>query len=167
MKASKRYRLSKKETKKFLSEVSQLYPSLQLGKANIEYALVGDTEIYIIDGMPAFFRDPKGRLVPVLIYLIKRRSVDWLPRVVVDRGATKAVSRGADLMVPGIRSLDDFEAGSIVVVIDEDTGVAVAVGEALMSSEEIREKLSGERRGKAVKIIHRPGDRVWEAAKAI
>ncbi|MCE4627856.1 MAG: DUF1947 domain-containing protein [Desulfurococcales archaeon] len=166
MKASKRYKLSKKESKRFLGEISKLYPNLQLGKASIEYALVSDVELYIVDGIPMFFRDSKGRLVPVLLYLIKK-GADWLPRVVVDRGATKAVGRGADLMVPGIRSLDDFDAGSIVVVVDEDTGVAVAVGEALLSSEEIREKLSGERRGRAVKIIHRPGDRVWEAAKAV
>ena len=55
----------------------------------------------------------------------------------------------------------------IVAIVDESTKVPVAVGEALMSSGEILERLSGERRGRALRNIHRPGDEAWEASKVL
>ncbi|MCE4625293.1 MAG: DUF1947 domain-containing protein [Desulfurococcales archaeon] len=164
---SKRYRLSKKEAKRLRKELETHYPHFNLDPVgSIEYAKVGRIEFFVIDGIPAFYRDPQGDLIPTLIYLIKR-GYSWLPWVKVDRGATRAVSRGADLMVPGIVEVSTFDKGSIVAVVDAESGVAVAVGRAVMSSEEIMERLAGERRGKAIKNLHHPGDDVWEASKAL
>ncbi len=164
---SKRYRLSKKELKMLRKELESLYPAFPAGELrNVEYAKVGDIEFYVIDGIPAFYKGGNERLFPVLLYLL-RKGYSWLPRVIVDRGATKAIGRGADLMIPGIRDLDDFNEGSVIVVVDEESKVPVGVGIALISSEEIREKLSGERRGRAIRTIHYPGDPIWEAAKLV
>ncbi len=167
LRVSKRYVLSKKEFKKFRQEISLSYPKFDISRiksGNVEFAEVGGIEFFIIDKIPAFYRD--DRLYPVLIYLLKR-GFEWLPRVVVDRGATRAVGRGADLMVPGIRSVDDFEEGEVVVIIDEEASVPIAVGVAILSSEEIVERLEGERRGKAIKNVHRPGDMVWKRASIL
>jgi PUA-domain protein len=166
LKVTKRYKLSKKELKALRQEIAKNYPRFPLQTLeDVEYAKVGGMEFIIIGGIPAFFTLEK-QLVPVLLFLL-RRGYDWLPTAVVDRGASKALARGADLMVPGIRSVDEFDEGEIVAIIDEESRAPVAVGRALMSSREIEEKLSGERRGKAVKNLHYPGDQVWEAAKLL
>ena len=166
MKVSKRYRLSKRELKRFRQELLRQYPGFPIEPENVEYAKVGEVEIYIINGKPSFFLRG-NRLVPLLLFLIKE-DYSWLPRVYVDPGATRAVGRGADLMVPGIRRVEgSFEPGMIVAIVDESTKVPVAVGEALMSSGEILERLSGERRGRALRNIHRPGDEAWEASKVL
>ena len=164
---SKRYKLSKKEIKNFIKLINNIYNNFNLSKKDeIEYVKINNIEIYLINNKPIFYKLSKEKLIPILLYLLKNRY-EWLPRVIVDRGATRAVGRGADLMVPGIRALDEFNEGDVVVIVDEETRVPVAVGIALLSSEAIRERLLGERKGKAIKTIHYPGDKVWEAAKLL
>ncbi len=170
LKIKRRYRLSKKELKKLRALVSAQYAGFPAEKlaGPVERAEAEDIVLYVLDGIPAFYsvKPSEDRLIPVLHYLL-RNGYEWLPEVVVDRGATRAVSRGATLMVPGIRRTGSFGKGDIVVIVDEEAGVPVAVGEALLSSEELEERLQGERRGRAVKILHRPGDRVWRLAETL
>lgn len=163
-KPSKRYHLSKKEKKK-------LAPLLQ--KLGVEgYDVVERAEyregfsIIVVDGVPCLL-ELGERVYPHLSCLLRTRAGS-LPRVAVDRGATLAVLRGAHLMVPGIRRVEgEFREGDVVVVVDEDTGSPVAVGDALMDSDKLREKLEGERRGRAIRIVHRVGDKYWEAGRLL
>ncbi len=169
IRVSRRHVLSKKELKKLRKIIEEQYhgfPMESIVPGKVEYAEVGGVEFYIVEGLPAFFAQGE-RLVPVLQYLLKK-GYRWLPRVIVDRGATSAVGRGADLMIPGIRGLDDFDKGSIVVIVDEEAGVPVGIGEALVDSSFIRGKLeSGDKKGKAIKNIHRPGDKIWKYASKL
>ncbi len=164
IKIKKRYVLSKKEKKKIINK--NLLKNKFTIKDNIERVEFDSFSIYLVNGTPIFIESKEELIYPSLLYLIHSRE-KMVPEVRVDRGAAQAVGRGATLMVPGIRSLDEFDKGEIVAVVDEDTGIPVAIGVALMSSAEIREKLSAERRGRAVKIIHKPGDIVWKAAEML
>ena len=165
LRPSKRYPASKKEKKRVVRALSSLIQGLT--PETVEHVEFDDgTIMYIVDGTPCIII-VDDRVIPHLKCLLSYRANIILPLVIVDRGATAAVGRGADLMVPGIRRVEEFEAGDLVVVMDEEARVPVAVGEALMSSGEILERLAGERRGKAVKILHRPGDRYWKMAEVL
>ncbi len=162
---SKRYPASKKERRRLAAE---LEPVLGREPGSMEIAEFKEGfRIIIVDGFPAVI-EHSDRKLPHLLALVRKRIEPRMPRVVVDRGATQAVARGATLMVPGIRSVEgEFKQGDIVIVVDEEAGVPVAVGVALMDSEEIRERLAGERRGRAVRILHRPGDKYWKAGERL
>ncbi|RME78012.1 RNA-binding protein [Candidatus Woesearchaeota archaeon] len=104
-----------------------------------------------------FFTLPQGRLAPSLKFLLKDL---YLPKVTVDMGAVKFVVGGADIMRPGVTACDEgVMQGDLVVVVDETHGKPLAVGEALMGSEELLAATSG----KVVKNLHYVGDDLWNA----
>jgi len=79
--------------------------------------------------------------------------------VTVDMGAVPFVTKGADIMSPGIVDADrSIEAGDLVWIRDERNMVPLAVGESLMSGEEMVSAGSG----KAVLNLHHVGDRLWK-----
>ena len=80
----------------------------------------------------------------------------------VDMGAVKFVTNGADVMAPGIVDADlDIEDGNSVWICDQQHRKPLAVGSALMNGEDMKNKSSG----KAVKIIHYIGDELWNFIK--
>lgn len=97
-----------------------------------------------------------GVWCPSLQLLLKQPAI--LPHVVVDKGAIKFVVNGADVMRPGIVRVDFFEQGAIVVVVDEGYGKPLAVGKALVNSQELSELRSG----KVVRLLHHIGDEYWK-----
>lgn len=70
------------------------------------------------------------------------RAVSHLPKVWVLDSAIGSLTHGRDLGIPGIAKLEDFGRGEIVGVLTLK-GELVAVGEALLSAEEILEKEKG------------------------
>ena len=79
---------------------------------------------------------------------------------IFDMGAIPYVGAGADVMRPGIRSCDDgILAGDVVAVVDEKFGRPLAVGEALLASEELRAAA----KGRMVHTLHYAGDKLWGA----
>jgi PUA domain protein len=82
----------------------------------------------------------------------------------VDEGAIKFLLNGADVMRPGVRSLDDWgEPGKMVVVREEKKGRAIALGPATVSSAEAR----GMAKGSCIKNLHHVGDRYWNLHKSL
>lgn len=76
--------------------------------------------------------------------------------VYVDRGALPFITKGADLMRPGIRSFDEsFEKDEIVFIGDEQTKKVVALGIALFNSTDMK----AIEKGKVVKVVHFVGDK--------
>jgi PUA domain protein len=95
-------------------------------------------------------------------FLGDARVIGVMPSVVVDPGAIKFVCNGADIMRPGIVRVEgDFDKGARVVVKESTYGKAIAVGEALFNSMELRNA----QKGAVVKNMHYVGDRVWEGFK--
>ncbi len=155
---ARRYPLSKKEKKKLINSLRSLYPGISIDKNSfIEYFEEKDVgKIIVVDGIPAFILID-DKIIPHLKYLL-RHGYEWLPYVVVDMGAVKPLLNGADVMVPGIRRVvGEFGPGDVVIVVDEKYEKPFVVGTALMSSSEIREAS----RGKAIRNIHRAGDKYW------
>lgn len=166
-KPSRRHPLQKRAMRALLEELSKLYPSNPLTKVNVvEEAVFDDVIVYIFDGKPFLIR-LEDKLIPSLVLLLEV-GYDWLPQVYIDRGAAKAMVRGADLMIPGIRGLSgDFNVGSIVVIVDEESRAPIAVGEALVDSRSLREVLGRGGRGKAFRNVHHVGDRLWSIINSI
>jgi predicted RNA-binding protein (TIGR00451 family) len=89
-------------------------------------------------------------------------NAENLPSVYVDKGALRFLVSGADVMRPGIRKTDAFQKDAAVAVRGEDNNVAVCIGIALYSSEEMMAMA----KGKAIKNIHHMGDGIWNLTKA-
>ena len=110
--------------------------------------------VFIIDGDVKLARRDET-LFPTLL----NESVEGLPSVLVDMGAIPYVCNGADVMSPGITGIDgEFGEGDLVIVRDEKHRKALAVGVALVPSEDMREMP----KGKAVKSVHYVGDKLWK-----
>jgi PUA-domain protein len=78
--------------------------------------------------------------------------------VVVDMGAVGFITKGADVMAPGIIDADTtIQKDDLVWICDEKHHKPLAIGVALLSGEEMKMK----RPGKAVKTLHYVGDRLW------
>ncbi|MBM3897395.1 MAG: RNA-binding protein [Thaumarchaeota archaeon] len=95
-------------------------------------------------------------------FLGDTKNIENIPSVIVDPGAIKFVCNGADIMRPGIVRVEgDFDKGARVVVKESAHGKAIAVGEALFTSTELRNA----QKGAVVRNMHYVGDKVWEGFK--
>ena len=116
-----------------------------------------DKRVIFKDGFPFFFYE-NDSLVPTLKLLLKDRL---LKTIVVDMGAVKFVTNGADIMRPGITSVEHgIEKDDFVVILDETHNKPLAVGQAMFSKEEI-DSMS---EGKVIKNLHFVGDEIWSFA---
>jgi len=160
----RRYFIRRREGRRLLEsfarEVGLSFETLFGGKVAVEVVEEGGVRVYLVGG-EARLVEVGGRVVPALTYA---EVVDALPRVVVDMGAVPHIINGADVMAPGVVRVDgSFEPESLVVVVDERHGKAIAVGSALLSSED----LAKAKRGKVVKNLHYVGDRAWKLMKRL
>jgi PUA domain protein len=146
----RRYVLSEKERKVLEERLKELY-----GLAKVERAEVAKSKknvFYIVDGTLAFMGE---ELIPTLCGLNRLKLT--LPKVLVDDGAVRALAKGADLFVPGIKGKEgDAEVGKVVIAVTLK-GVPVAVLKVLMKLE------PGVERGKFGQNLHYLGDQIWEA----
>ena len=121
----------------------------------MEIGDVEDTRFVFVDGQAVFmyFEDR-------LCFTLKGIEL-FSPEekyVLVDMGAVKFVTNGADVMSPGIIDADkNIKENDFVWICDERNKKALAVGFAVIPGEEM---ISGEK-GKAVRIIHHVGDEIW------
>ena len=81
----------------------------------------------------------------------------------VDMGAVKFMCNGANVMRPGIKKHSDFEKDNMVCIIEESQNKFLAVGKALVSSQDIENMEKGE----IIKNIHYISDKYWEIGKTI
>ncbi len=97
----------------------------------------------------------KDKLYPslktILDYNIK------LPQIYLDLGAIPFITKGADLMRPGVKDLDNFEKDTLIILKDATHKKELALGIAEYSSNEIKTM----DKGKVVKTIHYIGDLIW------
>ncbi len=159
----RRWVLSKKDRRRLREAVEKQLPGLVVPD-RVEVVVEDGVKLYLFEGIPALIEDEGlGRLVPHLMYLL-RRGYDWLPAVVVDEGAVKPISRGADLMRPGIVEVRGrFGKGELFVVVEPSRGLPLAVHEALFSSEDV---LAMER-GRVSRCLHHVGDRYWRLGQQL
>ncbi len=158
----RRWQLSKRDRRRFAESIRsfgfQLNPD-----SKVEVVVEEGIEMLVIDGLASFIK-LGDTYIPHLKLLLKKPDAVKLPRIVVDEGAVMPIARGADLMRPGIVSVEgEFEKDSIVVVVEPSRGLPLAVHRTLYSSGEI---LSMEK-GRVTKRLHHLGDRFWKLAERL
>ncbi len=152
----RRWVLSKKDTKLFIRKLAQAYRGYSPEYNKVEIVITDNIKVYLIDSIPAFI-ELREDLVPHLMYLLKK-GYNWLPALVVDEGAVQPISKGADLMRPGIvEVLGSFMASDIVVILEPTRRLPIAVHKAIIDSEE----LASMEKGRVTKRLHYVGDRYW------
>ncbi|MHA2135004.1 MAG: RNA-binding protein [Candidatus Thorarchaeota archaeon] len=155
----RRHFLKKKEQKRELERMgSELgVRSIDIGPdARLEAGMLDTgTRILMLEGVILFFELEEMNF-PTLHSLLQ--GFVTLPRIVVDMGAVKFVANGADIMRPGVTHADDgIQEGSVVAIVDETHGKPLAVGTAIMSTQEI---LAADK-GKVALSKHHINDDLW------
>ncbi len=152
----KKKQLRKSDIRKLSDEISEKFGISGLFSKDDNIELASDEyDIIMINNEPSFFY-LDGELLPTLKFCQKN---DVLKKVVVDMGAVRFVTGGADIMRPGVVMADENIAEKeAVVVVDENNKVPLAICAAMFSGSEIMEKDSG----KVLKNIHYVGDKLWE-----
>ncbi len=160
-----RYVLSKRDRRRLAEELGSALgrgaAALVAGSDRVEVVRAGDTDIYLVDGTPAFFRRGE-RLYPTVLAL--HGGLLRVPLVVVDMGAVPHILNGADVMAPGIVRVEgELSEGAVVAVADEQKLRPFAVGEVM---EGFRDALAA-RRGKVVRNVHYAGDKLWKLYRGL
>jgi len=155
--------MKEKDSKTFLQDASNIFHAdleqLLGKKMRIEINETENAEIFFFNGKPLAARS-NGKLFPTLSF---QELFSSFPKIVVDMGAVPYVCKGADVMAPGIVSVNgEFKENDIVIIVDERHSKSLAVGLALLSSENIK-TVKG---GKIVKNLHYVGDKLWDALKS-
>ncbi|MFH1133581.1 MAG: PUA domain-containing protein [Nanoarchaeota archaeon] len=117
---------------------------------------IEDDHVLFVNQQAAFFLH-EGKWLPLLKFEQEHRL---LKEIVVDAGAVKFVSSGADVMRPGIVGIPgDLACGEAVRIVDEKNHVVLAIGIALFSGAEMQAMAAG----KAVRTVHHVGDKLWNS----
>ena len=157
VKIKNKHRLKQKECRRLIEKIhDQVDPDFEIEYSSIETGKIDDFEFIFLDGIPYFFKiDDK------LFYTLKG-LLSFNPKqryVVVDMGAVKFVTNGADVMAPGIINADEnITAGDMVWICDETHRKPLAVGVAVMNGPEMIK----ETKGKAIIMKHHIGDDIWK-----
>ena len=154
LKIKKRYFLKKKKVKEIKSELGD-YGSFINNKDTLEMLEAEDYDFILVNGEPYIIminEKPYPTIKAALNAELNSKVV------VVDMGAVRFVTKGADVMCPGIVDADeDIEKDDIVLIVDETHNKPLAIGISLISGPEMVENDSG----KAIKSIHYVGDAIW------
>ena len=129
-------------------------------KSKVEIIITEDgDELYAVNDKLTMWKSKEGYL-PVLTLLLNKQVE--LKTVIVDMGAVKFVTNGADIMRPGIRKIEpEIKKNEIIRIADEKNNQTLAVGKAIFDTEEMQKM----RKGKVIKNLHTIQDSVWKFAK--
>ncbi len=158
-----RYAVSSKVLKFLRKRIKELYPGedaegLVPKDVLVEKIRVGKGEEVFIVGQKVRFFNFSGDIFPSIHALLEGWGKS-LPRVVVDMGAVPYVVNGADVMAPGVVRVEgEFVKGSLVVVVDENHGQPLAVGNSVFSAEIIDRMGKNKEKGRVVISLHHAGD---------
>jgi len=136
--------------------INQVFPN----KCRIEviHTEAGDI-LYAINGELKIWKSSEGYL-PVLTLLLKGKIK--MKTIIVDMGAIRFVTNGADIMRPGITKIDPaIKKNDIVQIVDEKHGKTLAVGRAMLNAAEMEIT----KKGKVIKNLHTIKDSVWQFSK--
>ena len=137
-------------------EVGKLIPGLELSKKDNVVLVEDENKKFITVNKEPYFFYYEDKMVPTLKLL---QTKDLLKKITVDMGAIKFVVNGADVMRPGITKIQEsIEKNDFIVIVDENHQKPLAIGIALLSTEEMEKASSG----KVIKNIHYVGDEIWK-----
>ncbi len=158
----KRHLLKKRDHREEVERIEERLGILVgLGEDDrFEEGILDDGTRILILGDDILFFEKDKRLFPTVHALLK--DMVKIPEVTVDMGAVRFVINGADIMRPGITKIDDgIEKDSVVGVIEERHGKALAVGVAQLDSQNMRAADTG----KVILNVHHVNDELWDFSK--
>lgn len=157
LKVKSRVQLRKSIKNKMLKDLISIFGEEMSGLEDkpLEKIALEEYSLILVDGKPLLF-EIEGRLFPTVRGALE---MELQKRVVtVDKGAIRFVSKGADIMAPGIVAADpEIKEGDLVIIVEETHRKPLAIGKALMIGAEMVEATSG----KAIKSITHVGDKLW------
>jgi len=156
VKIKNRHRLKKKEIKKILNELRNTFNCKFFDdKSSVEKGKFDETEMIFVNQEPCFI------IYENQIFFTLHGINKYKPEenyVIVDMGAVKFVTNGADVMTPGIVDVDsNIKKKDQVWICDERNHKPLGVGIALITGDQMIKK----EKGKAIKVIHYVGDKIW------
>ena len=151
-----RHRLKRKEVKGIQNKLKETFTCDFFDEeVSVETGDVKGIKIVFVDDEPCFMIY-ENEIIFILHGLYRYKPKENF--VVVDMGAVKFVTNGADVMSPGIVDADEnIIEGDQVWICDEKHHKPLAVGIAIMNGKQ----MISESQGKSVKIIHYVGDVLW------
>lgn len=154
----KQYAMRKKEIKELKMKIQEQLGDMlaeNMGK-NIIIVEADSFRVIKSDNQPLVVM-LDNKILPFLGLVIDRDI--GLKTVIVDKGAIKYITRGADIMKPGIVWVDhNIKKGDIVIVCEETYRKPIALAESLYDAEELRVGM-----GKALVNLHYIGDKIWNS----
>lgn len=161
MKIKSRHIVRKDFSKKLINDLESLLgdrANFFEGK-KLEIVETDETsDLILVDGEPLLVLS-KGK--PFLTVKGAQKVKPENKKVVIDMGAVKHVSSGANVMCPGITYADPgIKKDDLVVIVDECHDKAIAIGRALISGDEMMAD-----KGKAIKLTQYVGDKIWNFPK--
>lgn len=121
----------------------------------LEKITLDEYSLILLNGKPLLF-EIEGQLFPTVRGALEMKLQKRL--VIVDKGAVRFVSNGADIMAPGVVEADpEINEGDLVIIVEETHRKPLAIGKALMEGPQMVEADSG----KAIKSIIYVGDKLW------
>jgi len=163
MQVKNRHRLKSKDAKKIQHDIQKIFTSVIIEeKQCIETGFVEGNKLVFLDNKPCFIY-LNEEIIFTVFGIDKLRPKENF--VVIDMGAVKFVTNGADVMTPGIVDADiNISKGDQVWICDERYHKTLAVGIAIIDGQQMKT----EKKGKAVKIVSYVGDWLWNfAAKSL
>ncbi|WP_440947183.1 RNA-binding protein [Methanosarcina sp. T3] len=157
MKVKSRVQLRKNAKNKMLKDLESTFGEEMAGleKKTLEKVALDEFSLILVDGKPLLF-EIEEHLFPTVRGALEMGLQKRL--VVVDKGAIRFVSNGADIMAPGILEADpEIKEGDFVIIVEETHRKALAIGKALMEGQQMVNADSG----KAIKSITHVGDKLW------
>jgi PUA domain protein len=155
----KSHPLSKSDSNDIISEISSQW--------NMELPKLKMLILHEIDEETSLITSENFTVIGIdktyLPFLSETSLLERFPKVVVDAGAIKFVCDGANVMRPGIKKYTEFKKDDLVCIVEETHNKFLAVGKAVVSSDEMQNITKGE----IVKNLHYISDKYWESAKMI
>ena len=148
--------MKQKKAKELVSLLEQQFnESIEMPVNKISTGIIEDTVFYFYKD-EAIAMNVNGTVMMTIQGILRFHPSNRF--VVVDMGAVRFVTNGADVMAPGIVDADEqIEIGMPVWICDEQHHKPLAIGIALMNGIEMVHAT----KGKAVKMIHYVGDSIW------
>ena len=156
VKIKNRHRLKEREVKELVRDLQGRFQSDFINnKSVVDIGTVEEFTVLLVDDSIDFMM-LNDKVVFTLQGLMTHKPNNKF--IVVDMGAVGFIIKGADVMAPGITDADPMiQKDDLVWICDEKYRKILAVGVALITGEEMKTKNPG----KAVKILHYVGDRLW------
>ena len=155
----KSHPLSKSDSNEVINKISSQW--------NIELPKLKTLILHEIDDTTSLITSENFTVIRIdgmyIPFLSEASLLERFPTVVVDAGAIKFVCNGANVMRPGIKRHTEFKKDDLVCIVEETHNKFLAVGKAMVSSDEMKNITKGE----VVKNLHYISDKYWESAKMI